>query len=337
MLSLWQKKSDPPIQAMSLSWSVGNTIAPFILRPFLPVANEKHVNVTLLTVNNTLLVTGIEPQSQIYIAWSIASMLLATAAFLCLLIHICGQQNHDITSSVEKKRSVKDILRITKITGEPAKFVIPMCILFFCTYFFQAAAISVILVWMYTYAVESNLSLTPREAAIFDGANKGSYTAGRIMAIIMMKLVSPQRYLITSIWIATGMSVGILTLGPLNKGLFFSLACLFTFTIAPMWYGTIAFTDKYLMVTGVVYVFLVLGADSSNMISNWFIGWLFTNKKPETVLYTLAISTALTGCMISAMYVLGAMHGNRFDRQGKDKQEDQHHADDEDVHLSVNL
>ena len=319
---------------MYCTWSLGSVVAPFIIQPFLAETDDGiATNMTNYSVGyfqQLYSQQSLSPKdnffsqftynsmsqsdSRIEIAYIIIACSILSVAVASFLFYMLGSKDERISPNAEHK-ALKDIFSLPKAAEAPAKFAIPMCLLFIMYYFFVAGAELTLYTWLYTYALESDLPFTNQEAATLDAAGKASYLVGRVLDIVLAKLIPIQCLLLASVALSTVSAITLVTVGPLSKGALYACVCSFQFLFAPMWPGGVSWLDKYLKVVAVVYMFSNLGASIAAMYFQWFSGFLFANGVPESVLVLVMGCTILLGVTLSVMQIMGNYHGNRYKYQ----------------------
>ena len=89
-------------------------------------------------------------------------------------------------------------------------------------------------------------------------------------------------------------------------------ACLSNAFGAPMWPGGLTWTDRYIVVSGVVFTIMNLGAGVSCSLSSYLVGWIFTNRDPNSVIYVLFFCAVFMCVIMVIMQIIGSKHGERF-------------------------
>jgi hypothetical protein len=263
----------------------------------------------------------VENQSRIEIAYIIAGTFSFICAFIGLAFYVFGTPKASTDDKVNEtkppKKSYRDILIISKVTGAPAKFSLTLCFLFFFYYLFVSGAQVTLYTWLYTFALESDLPFTRQEAASLDAVCKMSSLVGRILGIFIVRFVPIQPYLIFSIYSSVAMGSGLITIGLRDKTSLFIFACGYELLMAPVWPGAVSWLDKYIIVVAVVYMFSNLGTSFSAMIFQPFTGWLFANKPPESVMYFIFGCTVMVAIIFTVMQVMGSHRGTRYKKKEK--------------------
>ena len=316
LLALWQKKADAQFQAAYCIWSLGGTMAPFIAKPFLverldKMAENETMIAPSINISNTMTtVIEIETRSNIEIPYGIVASFCFVTGIMGLILYIIGKPGVYV-EHMPAQKSCKDLMMIPKAVQAPAKFALPMLFLFFMYFFFLCGAQVTMYTWMYTYAVEGDLQFTRSEAAIYDSTFKGCYTIGRVVSVILAKILPVQIFLPVAAILSSCMSFVLMVLGHKSKASFYAFSCLHQFCIAPLWGGAAPLLDKYMRVTSMVYIFSNMGSGIAAFGSSWFTGWLFANKDPRSVLYYVFACNSLVVIVLIIMILMGTKQGNR--------------------------
>jgi hypothetical protein len=104
-------------------------------------------------------------------------------------------------------------------------------------------------------------------------------------------------------------------LGTQEKVYLWVFSCLTNAFAAPIWAGGLAWSDRYIMVSGMVLLVLNLGAGTSGLLFNYLTGWLFTNRDANSVMYLLFACSVIMCVFIVIMQLFASRHGDRYAKQ----------------------
>ena len=208
ILALWSghRAREPILQGIHLIWSVGSTISPFIVRPFL-VEEDINVNGTKCNVNSTSdNIFGTELPSQDTTGSNItnlchddrditqvrfAYMLVGSIVFLIAILYIIIYfllGHHLLRSDIYQKHT-KSVVQET--THQPRCFRFGFLVLIFIFYFVYLISEGIAGGYISLFVVEG-LGWTVKRSALITSAFWGAHGVGRLLGVPISFVLTPK-------------------------------------------------------------------------------------------------------------------------------------------------
>ena len=163
--------------------------------------------------------------------------------------------------------------------------------------------------WIYSYATAAGLS-NEAEAAYLTSVFWGTFTAGRLLSIPLVRQFSPRATLIAA-WGGCLASVGamvlvgdarlVLWLGTVGVGL----------SMAPIFPTMISFGERRMPITGQTTSWFFVGGSLGGMTLPWLIGQLFESMGPRATMSTILGDLALAAVTFGALLLVAGVQDGR--------------------------
>ena len=187
---MWGQQT-APILGLHTCWSLGWAIGPFVIRPFLgpdrPDLQDIAENITTTAELSGTIIQN-NGESRIEIAYMIACALVIMSGIGGFISQFKGVPKGMIVH-LKPVESLKTLFTCRKRSEPDYGFTIFILVCFCLYYLLNACEDNFISMWLVTYAVDSNLHFTKKEAALLDAASKFSHLVGRIiMAVVALRV-----------------------------------------------------------------------------------------------------------------------------------------------------
>ena len=134
--------------------------------------------------------TIVTNDSRIEIAFCIVASLSFIVSVLVLTSYCVGPPT-GFEFSVSTKENVRTTFQ-RECCGNQRSFTISMMLFFWLFYVWSAGRVNILHVWLFNYAVDSDLSFSQQDAALLDFAAKFAFLLGRLVATAVAVKVSVQ-------------------------------------------------------------------------------------------------------------------------------------------------
>jgi len=155
--------------------------------------------------------------------------------------------------------------------------------------------------WIFTYAVELNLS-SEATAAYLTSGFWGALTLGRLLAIPIAARFRPRSILIGD-FVGSFVSIGLVLLWPNSLAATWLGTLGLGLSLASVFPTTLSLAERRMTITGRVTGWFFVGASSGGMSLPWLIGQLFEAVGPRMMILAIAVDLALTTAVFSVLIV----------------------------------
>ena len=313
ILRIWGSRATGPLYAIHMGYYIGGTIGPFLARPFLSPEDILQ-NCTDSNVTNYISSQRYPEGSRIQIPFLVPGILLIGTSFCFLMFH-CFHPS--ITSQKGKLSSNKTGFSKEIFNPKTCAHGSMMTTIFFLItlplYFFLHIARAIPLDnYLYTYATESDLGIEKEQAAVIDGIFYFFGLLGRLLSTIVSRWLPVQVTFNLNITVVTITLIYMALWGKDQQVGFVVCAWITSLFSSPTWPGCIAWTDKYIIMTGMAYFLVPFGANVGAMIFQPIYSGSFDKDQPEIIMYGGAIFGILTFMVVVVRQIVGVVHGSRF-------------------------
>ena len=146
--------------------------------------------------------------------------------------------------------------------------------------------------WISTYAVMQKLSTTTAEAAVFASGYWGSFTVGRLMAIIAAVRI-PSLYVIVGSFTGAFLCALIWLLFPSSLVVLWGVTLGFGFFTGPIFATIVSYTGELMRLSARIAGLIFLGASFGAMCLPWLIGYLFPSLGAISLIVVIVIAMGL--------------------------------------------
>jgi FHS family Na+ dependent glucose MFS transporter 1 len=155
--------------------------------------------------------------------------------------------------------------------------------------------------WIYTYAVELNLS-SEATAAYLTSGFWGALTLGRLLAIPIAARFRPRSILVAD-FVGAFVSIGVVLLWPNSLAATWLGALGLGLSLASVFPTTLSLAERRMTITGRVTGWFFVGASSGGMSLPWLIGQLFEAVGPRMMILAIAVDLVLTTAIFCVLIV----------------------------------
>ena len=187
------------MHALHMGWGIGFFISPFIVLPFLGSTKPDLTGNLTAAIGNGTTPTGCYDDSRIHMPFIIAGTIGYAMGVLALMLFLRGPPK-DMTYFCKPKQSYMDVISPASCGNGDSNFAVLFLSLFALFYFGNAGREWTCNIWLFTYAVESDLGFTKVEAALFDASAKGSFVLGRLLIVPISHFLPIQPLLFTEVY-----------------------------------------------------------------------------------------------------------------------------------------
>ncbi|XP_071095723.1 sodium-dependent glucose transporter 1A-like [Haliotis cracherodii] len=280
----WGDEGKPFMQALHFSFSLGATVAPFVLEPFLSQEPELGTTNTSFTTtsdpsftttafNMTTAISPPRPESNIHYGFLIVAILSGLSSFVFLIKYF--HEKNKGTSNIRRKDAQKDAQRDTTDHDEeegpvrkkrtlPRRLLIITLALFALFYFFLDEVEDTSPSFLAVFVVKQ-MNWTKKYGGRLSSAFWASYTAGRGVGIVLISFVTHAQFFTICCVVLCASQLGLLlsaTYG-FGTGIWISIVGI-GLAISVVFPASLTWTEKELVqlsgkLMGVIYVALGLG------------------------------------------------------------------------------
>ena len=321
LIRLWGPDGDSPMQIMHMGYGIGNFLAPILAAPFLGPSEEddedSHVNTsyyndyttTAWSPNATQVPEEIK-EARLEVPYTIVGIFVAISA-LGALYYQYKDDPKELKTFSKPKDTTKKVFSLSACGVDSKVYAVTIVSMVFTFYFVVQARDLAINGFLSPYAVESDLAFSKQEAAILDAMVRLALPVGRLIAGLILPCVPIQAILFTVVFGGSLSTLGLSTIGTQEAWglwLFATLAMLFS---APIWPGGYTWTDKYVILAGMILGGVDIVTGLSGTIFNWFVGWLYTYYSPESIMYFSFVCSVILCVVLVVMQITASSHGYR--------------------------
>ena len=329
LLGLWEgrKHKSPIMQGTPAVWSIGASICPFIVRPFLVnipehslvdsdalsdvmnTTNQYEATALYLVSSNTTEMAISDDITRVRYPYVIVGFSFAALSILYMIAYTMLGPECDRKVFRSKKRRRRKM-------GDRNGVRIPMLAMLFLFFMFHAWYEGIFSGMLTAFVIEGldwAVSTAPLVPVVFFAA----HAVGRLVGIPVSVVVSSTKMLATSL-ILTTLAFCIMLFVPVRGDVFMWIATgLAGFAMATTYASTILWSSKYMTITGAAGAVFLIGGSTGGMTGGALIGWLV-----DTQTYMWLVYMALSACVIhlvlfSAMYVFANYHKKKVDAHKK--------------------
>ena len=321
VLSLWGEKAASPMQSLHFGFAFGAIIAPQIARPFLSPDKMDTYNSTsnpnssfAQHVNGT----SFSDQSQIEYAFLIPAIYAFLLAFVVLGFYIKKAPKGFAYYITKTKMNMKMFLPGTCAGGNNL-FGFVMFFLLFLLYIQFAGGERAYSKFLLSFAVESDLKFTKREATTLNSVFWAGYATGRGSSILTARFVRPKWFILIDIILTTISAVVLALFGHTNRTVLWVFSCIIGYLIAPLFPAGFSWANLHLNLNSFAVSILLAGGGTGGFLYQLLAGYFIQNYGIRTVMYL----TCAYGAIMIVIFaiLLGITHG-REERFSKEKEEE---------------
>ena len=322
MMDLWGEKGGPAMHALHFGYPIGAMIGPLIAYPFVSVepSNNTDANLTTDIIPTTMEDSSLfDDGSHIEIAFAIVACIDIVFAIIFIVFQFVLPSKKMISYQEKADFDWKTVFSPSQWAGGDFKFGITMLIFMMTFYVLHIITIKGSTTFYVTYAVDSKLGYTNKQATLYSSITNFAATVGRGLSILFAKCVPIQVMFLVEV---SGQSLfAMLTLfwglnGKLEFLIFNSAFSLFR---DPIWPSGYAFTDRYISLYAVVVGLIDLVGKTADISFTWILGYLYEYTVKESLFYNTAVASLVLCAHLVLVTVVAVRHGNRFNSLTMDK------------------
>jgi FHS family Na+ dependent glucose MFS transporter 1 len=312
LASLWLDKAAGPYNFLHSGFGFGAAIAPLIAEPFLvDDLDESALNVTQPQSNVTVVTPAVE-LSRIEFPYGIVGVICYVTAACFFLFYVFRSRTPRLLVPRQQKDGHRAAIFDPKTcAGGDRTFGGQMFVLIFLYYMLLVGGERAYGKFVYSYARESDLAFTRREAAWLNTMYWISFTLARVVAYIAARWV-PIHVLLFIQVTGTAISAILLNAFHSNYVMFWLTSFTLGFFKAPLFPSGLGWINRYLRMTSMLIMVVNIGSSTGGMLIQWLTGYLFEYYGPRSFLYTVLAYSLLLFAMFAVMHVVGRRHGERF-------------------------
>ena len=302
------KYQEPFMQAAHAAWSLGATIEPFIMQPFLR-ENTSDSNRTKSVIHNNVSVNAFQGLNVKH-GFLITGAIITLVSFLTFFILWCIGPKFCRHDTHPKKKGVKNRADESKDKLDHVFFIGCLAILAF--WFFTQVWIEVGLGSFVAIFAVKGLGWSKGEGSWVTSALWGSQCVGRVLSIPVAAFLAPRTMVLISVVGTASSAVILLCLLKVSYVFYWISVTLAGFTMSSAFGSMVLWASRHIPVTGVAASVFVAGSSIGGLVGPVVIGQLFEFSPMNMVYVTLAASL---------FQVLGVLLFELFTRfYSKDKQ-----------------
>ncbi|XP_070572018.1 sodium-dependent glucose transporter 1A-like [Ptychodera flava] len=167
--------------------------------------------------------------------------------------------------------------------------------------------------FIYTFAIKSDMGFTVESASYLNSVFWGSFAFARALGICCAMFLRPRSMLVLDLVGLCTASTLLAIFGGSVVGVLWGASILLGMSMATVFPTAIAWTERYIKLTGKSTAVFCVAASSSEMFLPWIIGFLFEAYTFMVLMYvTLSLSITTTVVYIM-MQILASYHGEKPD------------------------
>ncbi len=317
---IWGEKAGTPIIVVMFGFPVGCTVAPLLVSPFLQNndLSSTFCNATTWSsanVSSNLTASCHPPQGQsrIHIAFGIIGCLI----FLCgvpFWVLYWARPLRKYSLWGETKSSAREVLKTCSVGMTNS--VVALVVLLSLFFVFYAAEEGSLGLFLFAYAVDSDLGFTQGQAALLNMAFRSSATTGVLLNAFLSRCLPIQVPSFTFLILDAIFSLCLTLLGPTDKFLFGVFSCLSSLCYVPLWGSVIAWYGLYVVVYSIHTAIFLVSFCVGMVFFVWLTGFLYEDYTPNAMLYVKAVGSFTTLLIMVAFHFVVSSHKKRYNLAG---------------------
>ncbi|CAH1798354.1 unnamed protein product [Owenia fusiformis] len=305
MIALWGKHTPSPMHSMHFGWRVGTFVAPLLAYPFLsgrievPMLINSTANLGTINSTYTMPTNGtgsILTESEIIYPYLITTAfgILASLAYLCF--YLAPRPDGIKYTNTAKSQEMKKFLSPASCAGGNMSFGVLMMV-FLTWYYFYCDALGAIFVNFHTAVATESLNMTEQEAALVNSASIGTGIGANFLIIILAKFIPMPLLIFTELHGILVVSIIAVFLLLKDVTGFWILSCTFRVFITALWAGGMAWSEKYIEITGAAIMLWDIGAGIGGVVFTYLGGYLLTSHGAMGIIW-MDLSGAIFMCLL---------------------------------------
>ena len=338
LISVWGKKAPVPVHVLQLMFAVGQAVAPLLTKPFISkvntdifnsitAANSSTINFTsqvphLPETNSPVTVYGNytyqlnydKPSPYIYVPFLLLGA-YGCAISVIFVIFACKPAPQELNSRL-KKKTFRELFS-PKFCGDgDVSFVSLFLIGLFLVYFMEIAAMVALSTFIYPIAVNTkSLQFTSSSGSVVTTLFFTLGMAGRLFWAILSHFISIKFIAFCELTLQVVSFICLALFGLKSQLSFSILVCVCSFFMQPLYPALMAWSNRYIEVTGLVVAVIDTGIGIGYLLSSWISGIVYQRFGAQSILYFSLSCSAVVLAIAILMQVRSSYHGDRFNKK----------------------
>ncbi|XP_002730956.1 sodium-dependent glucose transporter 1A-like [Saccoglossus kowalevskii] len=166
--------------------------------------------------------------------------------------------------------------------------------------------------YIYAFAKKTDVNFTSQNASYINAAFWGAFALGRLLAICFALCMRPMFMLAPDLLGVLLSGILLVVLGDSNAGVLWFAIILLGFSMASIFPTTIAFADRYILLTGKAMASFVVATCLGSIAIPWLLGLLFHQKEGVDVLMKVMVTLSIIlPVMYIGMQIMASREGER--------------------------
>ena len=317
---------------------MGCTVAPLIAQPFISEVNVKGTNSSInVTLNPTdkskyswqgsrlsVYLSTIEtpnktdselPSELIYVPYLIIGSYGCLMA-LVFFVFACLPTPEELTPKDQGKKPFLAMFSPRSCGDGNMLFSSLFLLGLFLVYTLQVANMTSFGTYIYPIAVNTtSLKFSSAVGSEITTAYYISATLGRLFWGVLSHCISIKIILFLEICLQLCTVIAFVLFGLSTKLVFVVLLCLCSFFMSPVYPSVMAWTDRYIEVSGLVVAVIDTGIGVGALISTYISGVIFQRFGAQSLFYFALTCASLVLVVLTSMQIGGGIHGDRYKAQ----------------------
>ena len=317
---------------------MGCTVAPLIAQPFISEVNVKGTNSSInVTLNPTdkskyswqgsrlsVYLSTIEtpnktdselPSELIYVPYLIIGSYGCLMA-LVFFVFACLPTPEELMPKDQGKKPFLAMFSPRSCGDGNMLFSSLFLLGLFLVYTLQVANMTSFGTYIYPIAVNTtSLKFSSAVGSEITTAYYISATLGRLFWGVLSHCISIKIILFLEICLQLCTVIAFVLFGLSTKLVFVVLLCLCSFFMSPVYPSVMAWTDRYIEVSGLVVAVIDTGIGVGALISTYISGVIFQRFGAQSLFYFALTCASLVLVVLTSMQIGGGIHGDRYKAQ----------------------
>ena len=331
---MWGEKSPVPVHVLQTLCTLGCTVAPLIAQPFISEVNVKGINSSInVTLNPTDKIkhslqgsrlSAIEtanktdselPSELIYVPYLIIGSYACLMA-LVFFVFACLPTPEELMPKDQGKKPFLSMFSPRSCGDGNMLFSSLFLLGLFLVYTLQVANMTSFGTYIYPIAVNTtSLKFSSAVGSDITTAYYISATLGRLFWGVLSHCISIKIIVFLEICLQLSTVIAFVLFGLSTRLVFIVLLCLSSFFMSPVYPSVMAWTDRYIEVSGLVVGVIDTGIGVGALISTYISGVIFQRFGAQSLFYFALTCASLVLVVLTSMQIGGGIHGDRYKAQ----------------------
>ena len=342
VMQIWQERASGPLHLLHLGYGAGGFLVPQIVANFiseaLPKADEKlnpkclanisstlnvtdnlnvTINVTALT-DNTITPRPFVPSDKFQYGFFIVSGIIAFVAFIFFVYAFIARKEKAIKEMAKQHKTLRQIFDLNTCSPGHPYFAFILYALMFCWIYAAVAGERVFAKYLYSYAREEQC-FDKTEALNLQTAFWLSFTGGRFLGFVCTNFV-PMKFVIFIEGFGILIPSIVLYFFSAERLVLWVFSCMAGIFIGPCFPSGLAWTNRYIEVTGVGVTVLSVAGGVSDLSFVGTLGTLLTNYGISVLITVILGYGMLVAVLPIVQQSIAHTKGDRFEQIADDSE-----------------